>query len=685
VPTPIMGAMANLSARRLRALATLSLCLTLGMAQAQESESYEPDPPDRAARLSFIQGDVSMQPAGEEDWAPAILNRPLTTGDKLWTDRDSRAEIQVGPAAVRLDANTGFSFLNVDDDTIQMRMTAGVISVSVRDLPGSENIEIDTPNIALSILRRGTYRVEVNDAGDATIVKISEGEAEATGPSQLNVIVHAQETVTFTGEERLTTRHERLGSPDAFDSWALDRERRYERAGSRSSEYVARDVTGYEDLDEHGSWSSEPEYGYVWTPRHVSIGWSPYRYGRWVWVSPWGWTWIDDSPWGYAPFHYGRWAYTRHRWCWVPGPRHVRAVYAPALVGWIGPPGLHVGARYGGGGRVGWFPLGPREVYVPSRRFSRRWTELVNVTNTRIVNRAYINEVYEQRGRNVDYRNRRVQGAVTSVAENVFRLGGRTRDSHLNVDQRELARDQASARAPDIAPVRESRLGGAARADMRRPPQTVLNRQVIVKRDPPASGARFARSTGGRIEVPTASSRPVARPRVDSRDESVVRSRPDRPVRTERPSVDSTPREQRGADARVVERVVESRREDRPSGEQRAHLDERQRDQRNQRDADQQRDQQQNRERYERSRESERPPAARQVEQREKPVQREQPIRREQPVQRERSERQERSSPPPRVERSQDNRSNNRSEPKSSEQSYRPPKGRESQPKSDQR
>src|SRR4051812_9490605 len=285
-----------------QALAALSLSLVLGLARAQDSDSYD-DPPDRAARLSYLQGDVSMQPAGEDDWAPAILNRPLTTGDKLWAERGARAEIQVGPADVRLGDDTGFSFLNVDDDTIQMRMTAGVIYVNVRELQGNDHIEIDTPNIALTVLRAGSYRVEVNDAGDATTVKISEGEAEADGPGQ-NVIVHAQQVATFRGEDQLVAEWGSLGSPDEFDRWNLERDRRDVRvASSRTAEYVSPEVTGYEDLDDNGSWSSEPEYGNVWTPTRVVAGWSPYRYGRWVWVSPWGWTWIDDAPWGYAPFH----------------------------------------------------------------------------------------------------------------------------------------------------------------------------------------------------------------------------------------------------------------------------------------------------------------------------------------------------------------------------------------------
>src|SRR5438045_3703154 len=117
---PIMN---KLSFGTLGWLAALSLCLGCGLAQAQEDRPPDADPPDRAGRLSYLQGEVSLQPAGEEEWANAIVNRPLTTGDKLWTDAGARAEIYAGPAAVRLGGNTGFSFLNVDDNTIQMRMT----------------------------------------------------------------------------------------------------------------------------------------------------------------------------------------------------------------------------------------------------------------------------------------------------------------------------------------------------------------------------------------------------------------------------------------------------------------------------------------------------------------------------------------------------------------------------------
>jgi hypothetical protein len=517
--------MRPMSQSGLRILAALSLTLVLGLARAQDNEPVDPDPPDRAARLSFIQGEVSMQPAGEDDWAPALLNRPLTTGDKLWTEPGARAEVQVGPAAVRLDGDTGFSFLNVDDDTIQMRMTAGVVNVRVRWLEKDDHIEIDTPNVALSLVRPGNYRVEVNDAGDTTVLKISEGEAQADGPGQRNVVVRNQQIATFRGVDNLTAQYATLGAPDEFDSWSLERDRRDDRvAGTPTSEYVSPDVTGYEDLNDNGSWASEPEYGYVWTPSRVAVGWAPYQYGRWAWISPWGWTWIDDAPWGYAPFHYGRWAYLRQRWCWVPGPRHVRAVYAPALVGWVGSPGFGVSVSVG---NVGWFPLGPREVYVPARRYSHRYFERVNVSNTVIVNRTYITNVYNNRGRDQHYRNRAVPGAVTTVSRNTFTSAGRVADHRVRVDDREMGRWRTAAVPPQIAPVRESRYGGAPRGNLRPPPRAVVDRPVVVNRAPPSSSERFTRRVEDRLGAsrePQSAPRPQARP-----------DRPDRPDRVDRP------------------------------------------------------------------------------------------------------------------------------------------------------
>lgn len=569
----MMPAMARIP---LRLIAALSLCLVWGLSHAQGSEPYEPDPPDRAARLSYLEGEVSLQPAGEEDWAPAIVNRPLTTGDKLWAEPDARAEIQVGPAAVRLGGNTGFSFLNVDDDAIQMRLTAGVLYVSVKTLRDSEQIEIDTPNVAVSLLRPGNYRVEVNDAGDNTVVKVIEGAVQATGSAQ-DIVVHAQQMVTFTGTEDLLAQHGTLGAPDEFDSWNLERDRRDERAASsRTAEYVSPDVTGYEDLEENGTWSSEAEYGYVWTPR-VAVGWAPYQYGRWVWVSPWGWTWVDNARWGYAPFHYGRWAHVRNRWCWVPGPRHVRAVYAPALVGWVGSPGH--------GHNVSWFPLGPREVYVPGRHFSRHYWERVNFSNT-YVSRARFSAAVENRITDAVYRNRAVPGAVTAMPRSAFTSAGRTDHHRGRFNSQELAQSVASAVPPRIAPVRESRLGGPARPNVRTPPSAIVNRQVVVRRDPPPSAARFARRPTAGVGVALA---PTLRDR-NGGEQPASHNRQDRPPRAARPVSESPPpvRSSVFEPRAIADRVREDR--DRQGRERQQREVEQQRESAQQREATRQRD-----------------------------------------------------------------------------------------------
>jgi hypothetical protein len=675
-----MGTMAR---TLIRSIAVLSLVFVTGLALAQESDSYDADPPERAARLSLIRGDVSLQPLGEEEWASAMLNRPLTTGDKLWTERGARAEIQVSQSVVRLDGDTGFSFLNLDDDTVQMRITAGTMILDVRELAGREQIEIDTPNIALSILRPGSYRVEVNDTGDVTTVKIGQGEAEAFGTVE-TTLVHSNQKVTFRGYDDVLADWGTLGAPDDFDNWSMERERREQRmASSPSSRYVSPDVTGYEDLDDYGSWSSEPEYGYVWTPTRVVTGWSPYRYGRWVWVSPWGWTWIDDSPWGYAPFHYGRWAHVRNRWCWVPGPRHARAVYAPALVAWVGTPGLS----------VSWFPLGPREIYVPHRRYSHRYFERVNLSNT-VASRIFVREMYENRGRDVRYRNRAVPGSVIVASRGAFTSGGRVRDHGARVNDRDLARGAVTATPPRIDPVRESRLGAPLRGNVRRPPPAVADRQVVVRRDPPQTSARLVRPTRERRDV--AQTTPDRSPRLplrgqasNDRERPNVEERRERTERTDRPREDRPPREDRAPtfqseqrpqssvfDRRALSDRVRDDRERQAQERQQREADQQQREafQRQSeeaRDRDRERDLQQRRESIlrhgrdesQRRQEEERQSALRQQmeqrnrdEQRERAVMREQRerVERERPMQREeRPQREERtqSQPQPRQER----------------------------------
>ena len=144
---------------------------------------------------------------------------------------------------------------------------------------------------------------------------------------------------------------------------------------------------------------------------------------NWSWIDPWGWTWVDNESWGFAPSHYGRWAYVGSRWGWVPGPRHVRPIYAPALVAFVGGGGFNVGISVGG--PVGWFPLGPRDVYVPWYRGSRNYFNNINVHNTTIINNTYITNVYNDYSRGAVIRNANYAyggnvGAFTAVSRDDF-------------------------------------------------------------------------------------------------------------------------------------------------------------------------------------------------------------------------------------------------------------------------
>jgi hypothetical protein len=473
-------------------LAAVLLTLTF----PQQAAADDNDPPGRVARIRYLQGSVSFQPAGETDWAAAVINRPMTTGDRLWADEDSRAEVQIGSAIIRLDANTGFSFLNLDDRTVQIQLTEGTINLRVRRLGRDEIFEVDTPNQAFSVMRAGQYRVQAGEDGTSSMVTVRQGEGEVTGGGQTYNVSSGQ-SGTFNGTDSLDAQVYAVDNPDDFDNWSQSRDRQYD--GSRSARYVSRDVVGYEDLDNNGTWRSDPTYGNVWIPTSVQAGWAPYHDGHWVWISPWGWTWVDDAPWGYAPFHYGRWVSLQGNWGWVPGPINYQPVYAPALVAFIGGPGFGVSISLGGGGDVGWFPLGPREAYVPAYNTSPAYFNRVNTSNTNISNTTitniYNNQVTNNTTNitNVTYANRTVPGAVTAVPQNAFRSSAPVARAAVAMNPKQIAAAPVVSRAA-VVPTRESVIGrpAATANKVAQPSAAVANRPVVAKAKPPAPPVPFA-------------------------------------------------------------------------------------------------------------------------------------------------------------------------------------------------
>lgn len=467
-------------------LASFALVLqfsTIVKAQDDEGDQDQSqDPPGRVARLNFSQGSVSFRPAGEDDWVTAVPNRPMVTGDDLWTDEDSRAEVHVGSAGIRLGSKTGITLLALDDRTTQIRLAQGSLILRVRHVDDDDTYEIDTPNIAFSLLQPGEYRIDVSEDGSQTITTVWHGRGRVTGGGFTYTVV-ANQSATFTGSDHLDYDLAQIPGPDNFDDWAFQRDEREDNADSAN--YVSREMTGYEDLDENGDWSYVAGYGPCWRPRAVAVGWAPYRFGHWAYVGPWGWTWVEDEPWGFAPFHYGRWAFVNNGWFWVPGPVVIHPVWAPAMVAFVGGgPGF----RFSAGVGVGWFPLAPGEVYVPGYRVSRAYVNNVNITNT-TVNVTKVTNVYNTvivnrtTVNNITYVNQHVSNGVTVVSHDAFVNARPVAQNVMRVDAKEIAAAPVS-HIVVAEPVRGSVMG-SGRPVSARPPAAVISRPVVAVRTPP--------------------------------------------------------------------------------------------------------------------------------------------------------------------------------------------------------
>jgi len=398
--------------RALRALlaAGLVLCLALFVHAAQAQD----DPPGRVGRLSEINGQVWLLTADGDEWVSAVRNQPVTTGDRLATEAGARAEVQVGSTTLRVDASSEVEVARLDDEHFSLMLHSGSAAARLRDAADAGEFELNTDAGRFRALRAGRYRFD--RTGNASHLTVYDGQAVYEGQNSA-LTVNPGQHAEFWIDANNVAQYAMSGPyNDPFAAWVNERDRAVVTQ-LPAYQYVSPEMTGAEDLDRYGNWEQSPEYGVLWAPTAVAVDWAPYRTGHWAWVRPWGWTWVDDAPWGFAPFHYGRWVRYRDRWCWAPGQRVARPVYAPALVAWVGGPNVSVSVRVGGPS-VGWFPLAPREVYVPSYRVSPRYVQNINITHVRNV--TVINNVYRNPNTQRDYANRRYPDALTVVPPSVM-------------------------------------------------------------------------------------------------------------------------------------------------------------------------------------------------------------------------------------------------------------------------
>jgi FecR protein len=467
-----------------------------------EAPNDQADPPSRVARISYLDGSVSIEPGGVGDWGAATLNRPVTIGDKLWTDLNSRLELEAGEASIHLGAMTALSFLNLDGNATQIRLAEGRIHLRVREMREGDLYEVDTPNLAFTVRQAGAFRIDVNEDGDATNVTVIRGEGEVTAGGQMYT-VHAGERATITGTDTAVQYDVKAAlTPDELDRWAEQRDLREEN--STSAQHVSREVVGYSDLDDYGTWNQDPT-GSVWYPNSVPLGWAPYSNGYWNWVGPWGWTWIDYSPWGFAPFHYGRWIYGGGRWGWSPGPIYARPYYGPAFVGFLG--GFHGGFGVGFGGvgvGVGWFPLGWGEAYHPWYHAGPGYWNNINAHNT------YIRNVNMIHNGSTNYAYAHNTNAVTVASRTAFTGGQAINRGSAHITEASLHGATVMNRI-SAAPTQASYFGASsAHGRVAMPSSVVQNRAVVARTTPPAAAThlpvRTTNAGGVRGNTPAAGS-----------------------------------------------------------------------------------------------------------------------------------------------------------------------------------
>lgn len=524
------------------------------------SLSAHADPAGRIGRISLLSGTVNLfNPNSGESFA-APLNQPLTSGDILSTGPGSHSEIQIGSMTVRLDAGSRLELDRIDDEQVRLYLADGRSIVKLSSPDAVNDFVMETRNGRFTARRTGIYRFDT-DANSTTGTAYYGTLHFETSDSSLDIGSGQHAQFWQDGQ----TRYRMLTPPqDEFTQWSAARDQR--PAANTYSRYVSPEMTGAEDLDAYGNWSETPEFGAIWYPRSVAPDWAPYRSGHWAWVTPWGWSWVGDEPWGFAPFHYGRWVQHRGAWGWVPGTRIARPVYAPAMVAWVGTPGVSVSFSIGSRPTVGWFPLAPREVYIPAFRSSPNYVRNVNITHvTRITNVEHIVSNPQAVIQNTHYVHRDMPRALTVVPADVVTQRRPVAEAAIpHREHREMNERPVQAAAPFAAPRfepgnREERAnpGFARREHEQQVPVVVTprNERPMPEVVRPVAQARPDVVEPRRQEAPAPVAAQQTAPQNDNRPRQ---DRPDhrfaRPDREQQPQAVAAPQAQPPAPQAIIQR-----------------------------------------------------------------------------------------------------------------------------------
>lgn len=350
-----------------------SLALLAGTAGAAWT-----DPPTRAGRIAEVSGTAWLFDPDTQAWVRVLRNQTVGQGDQLRTDARARVTMRMGSSTVWMDEQSDVEVLQMDDAATVLRLTAGDVALRLRTPEAARETRVQTREGVISPETEGLFRVDQRDRGSrvAVVQGRAQFDSDPGAPVQ-RARLREGEQAEFWGAESARMERQPI-SRDRFSAFFLAQDQAESTLAWGEDPYVSPEMTGAEELSQNGTWEVVAEFGNVWIPSRVAAGWEPYRDGRWVWTRQWGWSWVDNAPWGFAPFHYGRWVQYGGRWAWAPGRYEARPTYAPALVALVGGPQVSVGVTIGNTRRLpptAWVPLLPRQSYVPVVPHSAQYRE----------------------------------------------------------------------------------------------------------------------------------------------------------------------------------------------------------------------------------------------------------------------------------------------------------------------
>jgi len=424
-------------------------------------------PPD-SLYISFIEGDVQIRVDDESGWVPASINTPLVEGQGIWVPKGARTELLLKDgAALRLDADTALEILTLADRDLHFHLTTGRAYINYGQGSG-KMFRMDTAHATVYTDQKSTFDVQTSDENVYARISVFSGSVHVESAAR-QARVDAGQILSLEGDEYAKVAP--LEFLDEWERWNVDRDGRYVYRGT-SYQYLPDELKLYAgDFDEYGRWVDTSEYGWVWTPRvAVSVGWAPYRIGRWTWIGG-DYVWISYEPWGWAPHHYGRWSFIKSfGWCWVPPFRH-SVYWSPGYVGWVSTPTY-----------ISWVPLAPREIYYGYGNYG-----------------PYSVDVRRMKGRNlagqrIVYRNVRVNNAVTAVNRDTF-VSGRHGDVNVREPRERFQRGEISLGRPDIRPEKAARMPVIREIPRREQPPPQVQPRILKEKRPPVQQKRVVPAT----------------------------------------------------------------------------------------------------------------------------------------------------------------------------------------------